>query len=107
MGLAMVGAIAAGMTGSIFSSDAWNNVTFIAGEMKNPKRNIGLSLFLGTLMVTVHLYRGQPDVPERDAPGTYRFGPSAAGGGSGGGCDIRSCRNLCHCGHDHDLDVWL
>ncbi|HRG84006.1 MAG TPA: amino acid permease, partial [Chitinophagaceae bacterium] len=38
---------------SIFSSDAWNNVTFIAGEMKNPKRNIGLSLFLGTLIVTV------------------------------------------------------
>jgi basic amino acid/polyamine antiporter, APA family len=53
MGLAMIGAIAAGMSGSIFSSDAWNNVTFIAGEMKNPKRNIGLSLFLGTLMVTV------------------------------------------------------
>src|SRR5579863_914992 len=53
IGLAMVGAIAAGMSGSIFSSDAWNNVTFIAGEMKNPKRNIGLSLFLGTLIVTV------------------------------------------------------
>lgn len=53
LGLAMVGAIAAGMSGSIFSSDAWNNVTFIAGEMKNPKRNIGLSLFLGTLIVTV------------------------------------------------------
>ena len=38
---------------SIFSSDAWNNVTFIAGEIKNPKKNIGLSLFLGTLIVTV------------------------------------------------------
>jgi APA family basic amino acid/polyamine antiporter len=53
IGLAVVGAIAAAMTGSIFSSDAWNNVTFIAGEMKNPKRNIGLSLFFGTLVVTV------------------------------------------------------
>ncbi len=53
VGLAVVGAIAAAMTGSIFSSDAWNNVTFIAGEMKNPKRNIGLSLFFGTLIVTV------------------------------------------------------
>jgi len=52
LGLAAVGAVAAAMTGSIFSSDAWNNVTFIAGEMKNPKRNIGLSLFLGTLIVT-------------------------------------------------------
>jgi APA family basic amino acid/polyamine antiporter len=50
---AALGAIAASMVGSIFSSDAWNNVTFIAGEMKNPQRNIGLSLFLGTLIVTV------------------------------------------------------
>jgi APA family basic amino acid/polyamine antiporter len=41
------------MVGSIFSSDAWNNVTFVAGEIKNPKRNIGLALFLGTLIVTI------------------------------------------------------
>ncbi|MEJ0056722.1 MAG: amino acid permease [Bacteroidota bacterium] len=47
------GAIAAAMVGSIFSSDAWNNVTFVGGEMKNPQRNIGLSLFLGTLIVTI------------------------------------------------------
>ncbi len=51
-GSALLGAIAGSMVGSIFSSDAWNNVTFIAGEMKNPQRNIGLSLFLGTLIVT-------------------------------------------------------
>jgi basic amino acid/polyamine antiporter, APA family len=50
---AALGAVAAAMVGSIFSSDAWNNVTFIAGEIKNPKRNIGLSLFMGTLIVTV------------------------------------------------------
>jgi APA family basic amino acid/polyamine antiporter len=50
---AALGAIAAAMVGSIFSSDAWNNVTFIAGEVKNPQRNIGLSLFLGTLIVTI------------------------------------------------------
>ncbi|WP_132055706.1 APC family permease [Pseudocnuella soli] len=53
LGIAALGAIAASMVGSIFSSDAWNNVTFIAGEIKNPQRNIGLSLFLGTLIVTV------------------------------------------------------
>lgn len=52
-GVTLLGAIAAAMTGSLFSSDAWNNVTFIAGEIKNPQRNIGLSLFLGTLMVSV------------------------------------------------------
>jgi len=53
LGFAGFGAIAAAMVGSIFSSDAWNNVTFIAGEIKNPKKNIGLSLFLGTLIVSV------------------------------------------------------
>ncbi len=53
VGPGMIGAIAAAMVGSIFSSDAWNNVTFIAGEVKNPKRNIGLALFLGTLIVTL------------------------------------------------------
>jgi len=52
-GTAILGAIAASMVGSIFSSDAWNNITFIAGEVKNPKRNIGLALFLGTLVVTI------------------------------------------------------
>jgi APA family basic amino acid/polyamine antiporter len=49
----LIGAIAASMVGSIFSSDAWNNVTFIAGEVKNPRRNIGLALFLGTAIVTI------------------------------------------------------
>ena len=37
-GAAILGAMAAAMVGSIFSSDAWNNVTFIAGEVKTPKR---------------------------------------------------------------------
>lgn len=53
VGLAALGAIAGSMVGSLFSSDSWNNVTFIAGEIKNPERNIGRSLFLGTLIVTV------------------------------------------------------
>jgi len=49
----LVLAICGAMVGAIFSSDAWNNVTFIAGEIKRPERNIGLSLFIGTLVVTV------------------------------------------------------
>ena len=52
-GPAIVAGIAAAMVGSVFSSDAWNGVTFIAGEIKNPQRNVGLSLFLGTMIVTV------------------------------------------------------
>jgi APA family basic amino acid/polyamine antiporter len=52
-GMALISGVAAAMVGSLFSSDAWNGVTFIAGEIKNPKRNVGLSLFLGTLIVSV------------------------------------------------------
>lgn len=51
-GMALLSALGVAMVGSLFSSDAWNNVTFIAGEIKNPQRNIPLSLFLGTLIVT-------------------------------------------------------
>jgi len=46
-------AICIAMVGALFSSDAWNNVTFIAGEIKRPERNIGLSLFIGTFVVTL------------------------------------------------------
>ncbi len=52
-GFAVFGAIAAAMVGSILTADSWYNITFIAGEVKNPKRNIGLSLFIGTLVVTI------------------------------------------------------
>lgn len=52
MGLAAMGAIAVAMKGSLFSCDSWHNVSFIAGEIKNPKRNIGLSLVFGTVLVT-------------------------------------------------------
>jgi APA family basic amino acid/polyamine antiporter len=41
--------------GSLFSADAWNNITFTAGEVKNPRRNIPLSLALGTgFVLTVY-----------------------------------------------------
>ncbi|MEI7597232.1 MAG: amino acid permease [Bacteroidota bacterium] len=52
-GTALITGISAAMVGSLFASDAWVGVTFIAGEIKNPKRNVGLSLFLGTLIVTI------------------------------------------------------
>lgn len=52
-GSALVGAIAAALVGSLFSSDAWNGVTYMAAEIKKPERNVGLSLFLGTLIVSV------------------------------------------------------
>ncbi len=49
----IVGLISSAMVGSVFSSVAWENVTYIAGEIKNPKKNVGLSLFLGTVIVVV------------------------------------------------------
>ncbi|MEI6488435.1 MAG: amino acid permease [Bacteroidota bacterium] len=52
-GFALAGAMGATIINSLFSSDAWNNVTFIAGEIKDPKKNIPRSLFLGTLIVTI------------------------------------------------------
>jgi APA family basic amino acid/polyamine antiporter len=38
-------------TQSLFSADAWNNITFIAGEVRNPRRNVPLSLAFGTFLV--------------------------------------------------------
>jgi APA family basic amino acid/polyamine antiporter len=52
-GTALLSGISAAMVGSIFSSDAWTGVTFIAGEIKNPQRNVGLSLFFGTFIVSI------------------------------------------------------
>ena len=52
-GIALLAAIGVAMVGSLFSSDAWNNITFAAGEVVNPKRTIPLSLFLGTATVTI------------------------------------------------------
>ena len=52
--VAMVGVLtilAIVQTGSLFSADAWNNVTYTAGEIRNPKRNLPLSLVMGTVLV--------------------------------------------------------
>lgn len=48
-------AICVAQTGSLFSADAWNNITFTAGEVKDPRRHIPLSLALGT-MIVIGLY---------------------------------------------------
>ncbi|HEU5161855.1 MAG TPA: APC family permease, partial [Thermoanaerobaculia bacterium] len=51
--LALLIAFCVAQVGSLFASDAWNNITFTAGEVKNPKRNVPLSLALGVGIVTV------------------------------------------------------
>ncbi len=54
--LGMLIAVCVAQVGSLFSSDAWNNVTFTAGEVKDPRRNLPLSLAFGTgLVITLYL----------------------------------------------------
>lgn len=52
-GISLIAALGMAQVGSLFSSDAWNNITFTAGEVINPKKNIPMSLFLGTFLVTI------------------------------------------------------
>lgn len=90
--MAAFGAIAAAMVGSIFSSDSWHSVAFIAGEVKNPQRNVGLSLALGTILVTLLymltniMYTGVLTLPEMAASEKDRVAVTASHvifGGSG------------------------
>jgi APA family basic amino acid/polyamine antiporter len=52
-GMPFLAAVAVSMVGSIFSSDAWNNITFAAAEVKSPERTIPRALLLGVMTVTV------------------------------------------------------
>jgi APA family basic amino acid/polyamine antiporter len=51
--LAVLAIFGASLVGSLFSADAWNNVTFTGSEVVNPKRNLPLSLILGTGIVSL------------------------------------------------------
>jgi APA family basic amino acid/polyamine antiporter len=53
--MGLIIAICVAQVGSLFSADAWNNITFTAGEVKNPRRNVPLSLAVGT-MIVIGLY---------------------------------------------------
>ncbi len=52
VGSTLILAFGAAMVGSLFSSDAWNNVTFAAAEVHNPQKNLPLALLLGTGLVS-------------------------------------------------------
>ena len=52
-GLGLLSIMGAALVGSLFAADAWNNVTFTGSEVVNPKRNLPLSLFLGTAAVSL------------------------------------------------------
>jgi hypothetical protein len=104
--------------GSLFSSDAWNNITFTAGEVKNPKRNIPLSLVLGTGFVLTAYFSGVAGLHSgaadawrsewRDGVGTRRSirgrGP---GSHSGAATDFPLWRSAVDGGGDPGFDVRL
>lgn len=50
-GMTLMGGIAAAMVGSVFSSVAWENVTFVSGEIENQKKNVVKSMIIGTSLV--------------------------------------------------------
>ncbi|MGC4129938.1 MAG: amino acid permease [Bergeyella sp.] len=52
-GITLLGGIAAAMVGSVFSSVAWESVTFVSGEIENPKKNVVKSMIIGTSLVMV------------------------------------------------------
>src|SRR3981081_165146 len=47
----MLVAVCSAQIGALYAADAWNNITFTAGEVRNPTRNVPLSLTLGTVIV--------------------------------------------------------
>jgi len=51
--LATLTIVSVALVGPLFSSDAWNNVTFTGAEVINPKRNLPLALFIGTITICV------------------------------------------------------
>lgn len=51
-GIALIAALGTALVGSLFSADAWYNITYISGEVINPRRNVPLSLLFGTLLVS-------------------------------------------------------
>ena len=71
--------LAVAQVGSLFSADAWNNVTFTAGEVKNPSRNLPLSLALGTGVVIALYIACNFIYPERSAAGWQCSGRDDSG----------------------------
>jgi APA family basic amino acid/polyamine antiporter len=52
-GFSLIAAIGTALVGSLFAADAWYNVTYLSEEVINPKKNVPLSLFYGTLLITL------------------------------------------------------
>ena len=99
--------ICVAQTNSLFSADAWNNITFTAGEVKNPKRNIPLSLAFGTILViTLYLLANVAYLVTLpfDAIKTV---PADRVASATANVIFPGTRRHHHGGRDHDLDLRL
>lgn len=52
-GFQLLGMFSMALIGALFSSDAWNNITFMAGDLQRPQRNLPLALGIGVALVTL------------------------------------------------------
>ena len=119
--MVMVGTLtilAVAQVGSLFSADAWNNVTFTAGEVKNPSRNLPLSLALGTGVV-IALYIACNFIylnalpldgsAERAQPfsGAESSMPPKTAWHCCDDTDVWRCGRLPDGGRDSDFQLWL
>ena len=100
-------ALCVAQTGSLFSADAWNNITFTAGEVKDPRRNIPLSLALGTIIViSLYLLANLAYLVTLPLEAIQQA-PSDRVATLDAGCDLSGRRRGAHGGGHHDLDVRL
>ena len=100
-------AFCAAQVGTLFSSDAWNNITFTAGEVKNPRRNLPLSLALGTALVTVLYVLANVAYLCLLPLGENPARPGRPGRDRGHRGRLQRRRTPHHGGGDHDLDLRL
>jgi L-asparagine transporter-like permease len=104
----LVVVLAVVQVGSLFSADAWNNITYTAGEVKNPKRNLPLSLILGTgFVLTVYFLVSVGYLLVLPMHGDPHGGTIAARGIQYAGAGFSFGRCVAYGRSHFDFDVWL
>ena len=99
--------ICVSQTNSLFSADAWNNITFTAGEVKNPKRNIPLSLAFGTMLVIALVPAGECRLSGDAAVRDDSNRPKRSRSFGDRRCDLSRRGRDDHGGLHHGFDLWL
>ena len=105
--LALVMLLGRAMVGPLFAQSAWNNVTFTAGEVRDPGKNLPRALLLGCgLVVTLYLLANLAYVVTLPLSGIQNAPQNRVATAADAG-DPWTKRHDHHGDRDHDLDVWL